>query len=54
MVEEPFISESTAVTEDFTVPMIPDDDQPIVAVTTEEEKYLVCDSIPKQHRPRHN
>jgi len=44
MVEEPSIPESTAVTEDVTVPMIPDDDQPIVAVTTEEEKYLVCDS----------
>ena len=44
MVEEPFTPESPAVTEDFTVPMIPDDDQPIVAVITEEEKYLVCDS----------
>ena len=36
MVEEPFTLENPAVTEDFTVPMIPDDDQPIVAVTTEE------------------
>ena len=34
----------TATTVDSTVPVIPDDDQPMVAVTSEEEKYLVCDS----------
>ena len=44
MVEEPSTSESTATTENSTIPMIPDDDQLIIAVTSEEEKYLICDS----------
>ena len=39
MIEEP----SATTTEDPTVPIIPDDDQPMVAVTSEEEKYLVCE-----------
>ena len=37
MIEEP-------PAEDASVTTKPDDDQPIVAVTSEEEKYLVCDS----------
>ena len=36
MIEEP-------PAEDASVTAIPDDDQPIVAVNTEEEKYLICD-----------
>ena len=37
MIEEPPVSNASTTT-------IPDDDQPIVAVTSDEEKYLVCDS----------
>ena len=44
MVEEPSTSESTATAENSTIPTIPDDDQLIIAVTSEEEKYLICDS----------
>ena len=43
MIEELPVPEDTATTVDSTVPIIPDDDQPMVAVTSEEEKYLVCD-----------
>ena len=44
MIEDPLTPVSTASTDNSTVPMIPDDDQPIIAVSTEEEKYLICDS----------
>ena len=44
MIEDPLTPVSTASTDSFTIPTIPDDDQPIVAVSTEEEKYLICDS----------
>ena len=44
MIEEPFTPESLVTTDNSTVPMIPDDEQPIIAVTSEEEKYLICDS----------
>ena len=46
MIEEP-------PAEDASVTTIPDEDQPIVAVTSEEEKYLICDCcIKKQHLAR--
>ena len=44
MIEEPSALENTATVEDSTIPTIPDDDQPMVAVTSDEEKYLMCDS----------
>ena len=44
MIEEPPLLMDTATTVDSTVPVIPDDDHTMVAVTSEEEKYLVCDS----------
>ena len=37
MIEEPSA-------EDPTVTTMPDNDQPMIAVTSDEEKYLVCDS----------
>ena len=36
MIEEPPLLMDTATTVDFTVPVIPDDDQPMVAVTSDE------------------
>ena len=44
MIEEPFAPESLVTTDNSTVPMLPDDEQPIIAVTSEEEKYLIGDS----------
>ena len=41
MIEEPG---STLTTDNSATPMIPDDDQPIIAVISEDEKYLICDS----------
>ena len=42
MIEEYSVPQDSAATVDSTVPTLPDDDQPMVAVTSEEEKYLVC------------
>jgi hypothetical protein len=44
MIAEPSTPVSTVTTDNSTVPTIPDDDQPIVAFSSEEEKYLICDS----------
>ena len=41
MIEDSPTPVSTATTDSFT---ILDDDQPIIAVSSEEEKYLICDS----------
>ena len=41
MIEDSPTPVSTATTDNFT---ILDDDQPIIAVSSEEEKYLICDS----------
>ena len=49
MIEEPSAPENTVTAEDSTIPTIPDNDQPMVAVTSEEEKYLVCDNAASQN-----
>ena len=43
MIEEPTVPDDPATTLDSTVPSLPDYDQPMVAVTTDEDMYLICD-----------